>query len=304
MTGTLTGNATGIVSGQVYYIIVTNGSTTATLSATPGGSPITTTAGTLTGLTLTRCGITFTTTGLTSVPFGRGAKVAVTNVTNVTDGTYQVVGTPTTTSFALGIPHTVAPPSNVNAAGTQTFSCTTTYGSAGIRVRSFPSGVPMNFQNRMEMLDITPAAATVRSDSVTFAAGSYGNTGATFATLNSSRLFHSVAVRGSVDTGNTVAKGGTYTPAATELNYHELEITNTGSGTGVVIDVTNWTVSGEGGMYAILVYNNSGSAMDVTLANNGVTGSTLKNLANGDREMVTVYCVGNYASAELMSAIG
>lgn len=173
VTGTLTGTATGIVSGQDYYIIVTNGSTTATLSATPGGSPITTTAGTLTGLTLTRCSVTFTMTGLTNVPFGRGAKVAVSGITNVTNGTYPVWGTPTATSMSIGIPHSVAP----TVAGSQTFSCLTTYQGAGFRIRTYPTTTPANLQNRLEMLDMTPAAATIRSNTITLNTGAYGNTG-------------------------------------------------------------------------------------------------------------------------------
>jgi hypothetical protein len=173
VTGTLTGTATGIVSGQVYYIIATASTTTATLSATPGGSPINTTAGTLTGLTLTRCGVTFTTTGLTNIPFGRGALVTVSNVTNVTNGTYPVFGNPTLTSFSLGIPHTVAP----TLPGTQTFSCLTTYGAGGFRVRAYPAAIPQNIQNRMEVVDMTAASTTFRSDAFTFNTGAYGNTG-------------------------------------------------------------------------------------------------------------------------------
>ena len=53
VAGTLTGTATGITSGVTYYIIATNYSTTFTLSLTPGGSAITTTAGTTTGLVFT-----------------------------------------------------------------------------------------------------------------------------------------------------------------------------------------------------------------------------------------------------------
>jgi hypothetical protein len=49
----LTGTATGIVSGNTYYIILTNGTTTFTLSATSGGTAVATTAGTTTGLTFT-----------------------------------------------------------------------------------------------------------------------------------------------------------------------------------------------------------------------------------------------------------
>ena len=53
VTGVLTGTATGIVSGNTYYIILTNGATTFTLSATSGGTAVATTAGTTTGLTFT-----------------------------------------------------------------------------------------------------------------------------------------------------------------------------------------------------------------------------------------------------------
>lgn len=53
ITGTLggTGTISGYASGNTYYIIATNGSTTFTLSTASGGSAITTTAGTPTGLT-------------------------------------------------------------------------------------------------------------------------------------------------------------------------------------------------------------------------------------------------------------
>jgi hypothetical protein len=53
VTGVLTGTATGLVSGTTYYIILTNGTTTFTLSATLGGLAVATTAGTTTGLTFT-----------------------------------------------------------------------------------------------------------------------------------------------------------------------------------------------------------------------------------------------------------
>jgi hypothetical protein len=53
VSGTLTGTATGLTSGVTYYIIATNYATTFTLSATSGGSAITTTAGTTDGLVFT-----------------------------------------------------------------------------------------------------------------------------------------------------------------------------------------------------------------------------------------------------------
>ena len=46
-----TGSITGYTDPKIYYVIATNGSTTFTLSATAGGTAITTTAGTPTGLT-------------------------------------------------------------------------------------------------------------------------------------------------------------------------------------------------------------------------------------------------------------
>jgi hypothetical protein len=51
VTGTLSGTATGISTNATYYIIATDGTSTFTLSATRGGTAITTTAGTTTGLT-------------------------------------------------------------------------------------------------------------------------------------------------------------------------------------------------------------------------------------------------------------
>ena len=55
ITGTLggTGSITGYVSGNSYFITATNGTTQVTLSATYGGGPLTTSAGTPTGLTYT-----------------------------------------------------------------------------------------------------------------------------------------------------------------------------------------------------------------------------------------------------------
>jgi hypothetical protein len=61
ISGTLTGSGsiTGYTNPTTYYIIATNGSTSFTLSASAGGSAITTTAGTTVGLTvaITRYGV-------------------------------------------------------------------------------------------------------------------------------------------------------------------------------------------------------------------------------------------------------
>jgi hypothetical protein len=57
-TNTGTGGITGYVSGNVYYVIATNGSTTFTLSATWNGTAIASTAGTPIGLTFSLDGTT------------------------------------------------------------------------------------------------------------------------------------------------------------------------------------------------------------------------------------------------------
>lgn len=58
ITGTFagTGSITGYATGTHYWITATNGSTTFTLSTTPGGAGVVTTAGTPTGLTYTMQG--------------------------------------------------------------------------------------------------------------------------------------------------------------------------------------------------------------------------------------------------------
>ena len=53
VSGTLTGSATGLTSGVTYFVIDSDYTTAFTLSATPSGSAITTTAGTTDGLVFT-----------------------------------------------------------------------------------------------------------------------------------------------------------------------------------------------------------------------------------------------------------
>ena len=57
-TNTGTGSITGYVSGTVYYVITTNGSTTFTLSTLWNGTDVASTAGTPIGLTFTKDGTT------------------------------------------------------------------------------------------------------------------------------------------------------------------------------------------------------------------------------------------------------
>jgi hypothetical protein len=192
MLGTLTGTATGIAGGQDYYIIATNGSTTATLSATPGGLPITTTPGNSTGLTITRCAVTLTLSGQTSFPFGRNALVTVSGITNIPNGTYPVGGITTLTSLVLGIPHSLPAPA---LSGTQQLSCpTVTNAAGGVRIRAVPVGVPLNPQNRLNIVDHTAATATYRADTFVIAGGAYANTGTTRATIDANKAAFAVPV--------------------------------------------------------------------------------------------------------------
>jgi hypothetical protein len=127
VSGTLTGTATGVVTGTTYYVIGTPTTTTAQLSATPGGAGITTTAGTTTGLVFNaplQTGITSGTTYFITVTNGsttftlsatKGG-AALTTVVNSLSGltfsvplgiglntgqTYYIVSTNGSTTFTL-----------------------------------------------------------------------------------------------------------------------------------------------------------------------------------------------------------
>lgn len=127
--------------------------------------------------------------------------------------------------------------------------------------------------------------------------------GTTIASFSDAKIFNNRPHRSALTTA-TMARGGTYTPAAGVNNFIELTLT---TGTDpTYIDVDNLTVAGEGGHQAILVYNNSGSSIgvgDLRVRNNGTQISdSHSTVANGQRAIFTVYCIGNYASCEFMSA--
>jgi hypothetical protein len=103
VSGTLTGTATGIVSGLTYYIISTDGTSTFQLSATPGGTAITTTAGTTTGLT-------FTVKLFTGVTSGTAYYITATNGTSTftlsetLGGSAIVTATNTVSGLTFSVP--------------------------------------------------------------------------------------------------------------------------------------------------------------------------------------------------------
>jgi hypothetical protein len=186
VTGTDTNNV-GIAPGT-YYIVANNGgasnSTQITLGTSPGGAPITTTAGTPTGLTFTRQMIIVTYSAQSNIPFGQNAKVTISGFTNVTSGTYMLIGAGTTTTANIGAPSSAAP----SLSGSQSISCPTiTAGAAQLRVRAFPAATPLNSGNRVDLINHSAASATYRTDSFVIAGGAYGNTSAARVTVDSAK---------------------------------------------------------------------------------------------------------------------
>jgi len=238
VSGTNTGTSTGIVAGT-YYVVAATSTTNITLSATPGGSPITTTAGTTTGLTFLRRGVTFTYSAQTNIPFGANALVAVANVTGVTNGTYMAIGTSTTTSLTLGIDTTA-----VSLPGTQSLSITTvTAGGTGFRIRAFPVATTVNSGNRLDIIDHRASAATYRADTFTFNTGAYGNTGTNLLTIDSS--------------GNTVITG--------DVRVNGGDIQNPGGTSAITLTSANTATTIKGD--TITLEDNAGTDYAVLSAN-------------------------------------
>jgi len=173
VTGTNTGASTGISAG-VYYMVAATGTTGCTLSATPGGVPITTTPGSTTGLSFFRQFITVGFATQSNIPFGANSKITIANITGVTNGTYQALSTSTTSSVNIGVST-----SSVSLGASPTLSCpTVTNMGAGYRIRALPTATTANGLNRLELVNHTAASATHRADTFTIAGGAYGNTGA------------------------------------------------------------------------------------------------------------------------------
>jgi hypothetical protein len=145
------------------------------------------------------------------------------------------------------------------------------------------------------------SATTIRAGTASATPG--GSSVSDIAVFSAAKILNKRPHRSDVTT-HTMARGSTYTPAVDVNNYIELTLT---AGTDpTYIDVDNLTVANEGGHQAILVWNNSGSTVgngDLVIRNNGVTiNSTQDTIATGARVIFTVYCVGNYASCEYMTA--
>jgi hypothetical protein len=190
VTGTNSGNSTGISAGT-YYIIASSGSTSCQLSTTPGGAPINTTGTTTTGLSFARQFMTVTYSAQSYIPFGLNAKVTISGFNNVPDGTYMCSGTSTTTSVSIGAPSSGA----ISLSGSQSISCSTmTNMGAGFRIRAVPAGIPANSGNRLELVNHNASSATYRTDSLVIAGGTYGTTGTTRVTIDANKAAFAVPV--------------------------------------------------------------------------------------------------------------
>lgn len=120
ITGTFggSGSITGYATGNVYYIIATNGTTTFTLSASKGGSAITTTSGTPTGLTYINSSVTIGFATQSSAPYLVGLSVNIAGVSvSGFNGSYTVVSC-TTSSLVITNSTTTAPTATNGVYGT------------------------------------------------------------------------------------------------------------------------------------------------------------------------------------------
>ena len=158
ITGTLTGGGSiaSYASGNVYYIIGTPTSTSFTLSASYGGTAITTSAGTSAGLTFSQYTWTYTTVAQ-PVPYVVGSQVTVANVTsNNYNGTWYVVGTVSITQFQVygtstnanaSVQGTVTPVAATGGIGLYTVSLSSTAASTTITT-SIATGTAFNQGSR------------------------------------------------------------------------------------------------------------------------------------------------------------
>jgi hypothetical protein len=253
ITGTNSGSGTitGYVSGNIYYVIGGNASTTFQLSATPGGTPIVTTAGTTTGLTFVRYLITVTFATQTIAPYGLNAKIAVSGITGVTDGTYMAISS-TTSQVLLGT-YTTA----VSLGATPLLSIrNVTNAGTGYRVRGFAANTVMNSVNRINFTDHTAAVATYKSDII----AQQSVTPATFV-LGTSSISGTTLTVGTLTSG-TIAAGSFLT--GTGITANTFIVSNlAGSGAG-----STWVVSATQTVASTTI---TGSKQNLITSNVGLT---------------------------------
>ena len=131
-----TGSITGYTNPTSYYIIATNGTSTLTLSATLGGSAITTTAGTPTGLTytLTGAGYSGAVTATVAAPSAGGT----TAVISLSSNGYVITGVSAYgTGLTTGTNYLTAPAVTITGSGVGQIITATVISQPGTAIASF-----------------------------------------------------------------------------------------------------------------------------------------------------------------------
>jgi hypothetical protein len=135
-----TGSITGYTNPSSYYIILTNGSTTFTLSATKGGAAIATTAGTPTGLTysFTGTGYASPVTAAVAAPSAGGTQAVISLSTNGTSITgVSAYGT----GLSTGTNYLTAPAVTIGGAGVGQSVTASVFSQPGTAIASFSKRV-------------------------------------------------------------------------------------------------------------------------------------------------------------------
>jgi hypothetical protein len=172
VSGTLSGSATGISTGLTYYIIATDGTTTFTLSATPGGTAITTTAGTTTGLVFTVQQFTGVTSGSTyyitatngTSTFTLSASIGGPSLTTATNSVSGLVfSVPKNTGLASGTTYYI-----IATNYTTTFTLSATSGGSAITtIVNSTTGLVFTLGSYTKVV-LSAAATTTGNSTLTF----------------------------------------------------------------------------------------------------------------------------------------
>jgi hypothetical protein len=194
------------------------------------------------------------------------------------------------TSTSSGVP--LGPCANIGAYATELWSSTAN--GAGFYFNAVKTGT----LDTVGVINANTANLNFRSDNIYL----NGSNDTNYATFNNDRALFNKPIRQLLQTA-TVARGGTYTLPANDLNVNSLTITS-GTAATTYIDVDNIASgSTDGGMYSILIYNNSGdNNIDVQVRNNGTNIGLANNLGTGERAMASIYVVDGYAACEIMDA--
>lgn len=283
----------GYSSPSTYYVTATNTTTTFTLSATPGGVPITTVVGTPTGLTYS-----ISAPSLLGYTSGTTYYITSTNGTNSFTLSNTPLGTPLTTTAGIpsGLTFTVQAP-----AITPAYSNPTTYYITST-----------NGTNIAQLSLSNPGVSTILGQTLTSVAYStavqisFGSTGialaaGTLITITGTAITGNMTIGGvAIAASQTYYIGNTTTTTASLFNTYANAIANTnpltisnGSTTGATFTASQGIVTQ--GSSTTISFPTTGSALQngtlVTISGNNITGT----ITIGGTSLVTgqTYYMGN-----------